>query len=158
MNREATASTIRFKVPGSRFQVSSYKLSSIHMTIERFEDLEIWKDARELCKFIFEISEKEPFCKDFKLRDQIRGSSGSVMDNIAEGFERDGNKEFAQFLSMAKGSCGETRSQSYRAFDYKYIDQKILDDLISRTTQLSKRISSMRSYIKSSDLKGPKYH
>jgi four helix bundle protein len=128
------------------------------MKIERFEDLEIWKEARELCKFIFEITEKEPFCKDYKFRDQIRSSSGSIMDNIAEGFERDGNREFVQFLSVAKGSCGETRSQSYRAFDYKYIKQDILDDLILRTTQLSKKISSLMAYLKNSDFKGSKFH
>jgi four helix bundle protein len=128
------------------------------MKIERFEDLEIWKEARELCKFIFEITEKEPFCKAYKFRDQIRSSSGSIMDNIAEGFERDGNREFVQFLSVAKGSCGETRSQSYRAFDYKYIKQDILDDLILRTTQLSKKISSLMAYLKNSDFKGSKFH
>lgn len=128
------------------------------MTIERFEDLEIWKEARELCKFIFRLTEKEPFCKNFKLRDQIRASSGSIMDNIAEGFERDGNKEFIQFLSVSKGSCGECRSQSYRSFDYHYIDQEILDDLISRTTQLSKKISSFIKYLKNSEFKGSKYH
>lgn len=72
------------------------------MKIERFEDLEIWQEARELCKFIYEITEKEPFCKDYKLRDQIRSSSGSIMDNIAEGFERGGNKEFIQFLSVSQ--------------------------------------------------------
>ena len=127
------------------------------MKIERFEDLEIWQEARELCRRVFEITLVSPFCSDFKLKDQIRGSSGSVMDNIAEGFERGGNKEFIQFLSIAKGSCGETRSQSYRAFDYKYINQDILDDLIFRTTQLSKKISSLMEYLKNSDFKGSKF-
>jgi four helix bundle protein len=128
------------------------------MKVERFENLEIWKEARELSKVVFQITEKEPFCKDFKLRDQIRASSGSVMDNIAEGFERDGNREFIQFLTVSKGSCGETRSQSYRAFDYQYINQDTLDDLISRTTQLSKKISTLISYLKNSDFKGSKFH
>jgi len=128
------------------------------MKIEKFEDLEIWKEARELCKRVFEITSISPFCNDFKLRDQIRGSSGSVMDNIAEGFERGGNKEFIQFLGMAKGSCGETRSQSYRAYDYKYINQDTLYEFISRTTQLSKKISSLIGYLKQSDFKGSKFH
>jgi four helix bundle protein len=127
------------------------------MKIERFEDLEIWQEARELCRFVFQVTEQEPFRGDFKFRDQIRASSGSVMDNIAEGFERDGNREFVQFLSVAKGSCGETRSQSYRAFDYKYIKQDILDDLISRTTLLSKKISSLMTYLKRSEFKGSKF-
>lgn len=127
------------------------------MKVERFEDLEIWKEARQLCKFIFNITEKEPFAKDFKLRDQIRTSSGSVMDNIAEGFERDGNKEFTQFLSVSKGSCGECRSQSYRAFDYNYIDEEILQELILRTTQLSKKIYAFMSYLRKSEFKGSKY-
>jgi four helix bundle protein len=135
------------------FKVQSARI----MKVERFEDLEIWKEARVLCKDIFGITIKEPFCKDFKLRDQIRTSSGSIMDNIAEGFEREGNKEFIQFLSVAKGSCGECRSQSYRAFDYQYIGQDVLDDLITRTVQLSKKISSLMSYLKKSDLKGSKF-
>jgi len=128
------------------------------MKIEKFEDLEIWKEARELCKMVFEITSVSPFCNDYKLRDQIRASSGSIMDNIADGFERGGNKEFIQFLGIAKGSCGETRSQSYRAFDYKYINQNILDEFISRTTQLSKKISSLITYLKQSDFKGSKFH
>jgi len=128
------------------------------MKIERFEDLEIWKEARLLCKRVFEITSVYPFCNDFKLRDQIRSSSGSIMDNISEGFERGGNKEFNQFLSMAKGSCGETRSQSYRSFDYQYINQDTLDELILKTTQLSKKISSLMAYLKNSDFKGSKFH
>jgi len=127
------------------------------MTIERFEDLEIWQEARELCKFVYEITEREPFRKDFTLKNQMRSSSGSTMDNIAEGFERDGTKEFIQFLSISKGSCGECRSQSYRAHAYKYIDQAILDELIERTTTLSKKIASFMTYFKSSTFKGTKY-
>ena len=128
------------------------------MKIERFEDLEIWKEARGLAKRVFEITSTEPFHSDFKFRDQIRASSGSIMDNIAEGFERDGNKEFMQFLSVAKGSCGECRSQSYRAYDYKYINDVILEELISSTTQLSKKIASFISYLKKSQFKGSKYY
>jgi len=127
------------------------------MKVERFEDLEIWKEARQLCKYIFNITEKDPFAKDFRLRDQIRTSSGSVMDNIAEGFERDRNKEFTQFLSVSKGSCGECRSQSYRAFDYNYIDEEILQELILSTTRLSKKISAFMSYLRKSEFKGSKY-
>lgn len=127
------------------------------MKYNSFEDLPIWQKARELAKLVFEITLKEPFCKDFKFKDQIRGSSGSIMDNIAEGFERSGNKEFIQFLYIAKGSCGETRSQSYRAHDFKYIDQETLDKLLSTTVEISGEISNFIKYLKNSDLKGHKY-
>ena len=125
--------------------------------ITRFEDLEIWKNARELCKYIFKITSTDPFNKDYRFRDQIRSSSGSIMDNTAEGFEREGNKEFLQFLSIAKGSCGESRSQSYRAFDYGYISKDILDQLLEKTTNLSKQISSFIAYLKKSTYKGSKF-
>ena len=128
------------------------------MKIERFEDLEIWQEARDLCKFVFSITLSDAFKKDFKFRDQIRASSGSIMDNIAEGFERGGNKEFMQFLYIAKGSCGETRSQSYRALDFQYLSNEESDLLLEKTTNLSKRISSFITYLKNSDLKGTKYH
>ncbi len=100
------------------------------MKVTKFEDLEIWKLARDLYKFVFKITSQEPFCHDYKLRDQMRSLSGSVSDNIAEGFERGGNKEFVQFLFVAKVSCGETRNQSFRAFDSNYISQKVLDELL----------------------------
>ena len=128
------------------------------MKIERFEDLEIWKDARELSMYVFELTSKEPFNKDFRFRDQIRASSGSIMDNIAEGFERGGNKEFAQFLYISKGSCGETRSQGYRAFDFKYITEIELDKLNSSTIALSTKIANLLKYLKESEFKGAKYH
>lgn len=127
------------------------------MKIERFEDLEIWKEARELCQLVHNYCSRETFSKDYKFKDQIKSSSGSIMDNIAESFERNGNKEFIQFLSIAKGSCGETRSQSYRAFDFEYINKEDLDSLINRATLISKKISSFIIYLKNSELRGSKF-
>ena len=83
-------------------------------SVERFEDLRIWQMARELCKEIYLHTEKKPWKTDSRFVQQIRAAAGSVMDNIAEGFERDGNKEYIQFLYIAKGSCGEVRSQIIR--------------------------------------------
>lgn len=128
------------------------------MKIERFEDMEIWKEARELCKYVFDLTSKDLFNKDFKFRDQIRSSSGSIMDNIAEGFERGGNKEFMQFLYISKGSCGETRSQAYRAFDFKYLSETDLTNLNSYTVTLSSKIANLIKYLKTSEFKGVKYH
>jgi len=127
------------------------------MKVTRFEVLEIWKLARDLYKFVFIISSKEPFFRDFKLRDQIRASSGFISDNIAEGFERGGNKEFIQFLFVAKGSCGETRNQSYRAFDSSYISQEILDELLNRTETIARKTANLIKTLKDSDRKGIKF-
>ena len=108
-------------------------------TIHQFEDLEIWQLSRQLCNDIYLIIESTALKNNYRLCNQIDGSSGSVMDNIAEGFERNGNKEFVQFLSIAKASCGETRSQLYRVFDRKFITQEQFENLKEQTLTLSKK-------------------
>jgi len=125
-------------------------------TIKRFEDLDVWKNSRELCRKINHICETTSLCKNFALKDQILSSSGSCMDNIAEGFERDGNKEFINFLYMSKGSIGETRSQVHRSFDSGHIDTKTYDDLINDCLNLSGKISNFINYLHNSEIKGLK--
>jgi four helix bundle protein len=122
-------------------------------TIKRFEDLEIWQDARKLSKEIILISKNTDLDKDFRLKAQIKDSSGSVMDNIAEGFERNGNLEFRQFLSIAKGSAGEARSQLYRVFDNEYINEIKLNQLIFEYEKLSIKIHNFITYLNKKDFK-----
>ena len=126
-------------------------------TIKRFEDLEIWQDARRLSKEIIKIKKNTDLNKDFKFNAQIKDSSGSVMDNIAEGFERNGNIEFRQFLSIAKGSAGETRSQLYRVFDNDYINEEKLNYLVKKKKKLSVKIHNFITYLNKKDFKGTKF-
>lgn len=127
------------------------------MTYKEFEDLQIWQEARALSKLVFQITSEGEVSKDYRFRDQIRSSSGSVADNIAEGFEREGNKEFVNFLSIAKGSCGEARSQIYRGYDNKYFDEEQLKVLIPRMKMLSANISNFMRYLKKSEYRGNKF-
>ena len=122
-----------------------------------FEDLKIWKEARELSKEIYVISRLPEFSKDYRFVGQITSAAGSIMDNIAEGFERDGNKEFLQFLSIAKGSCGELRSQLYRAYDAGYINEEKFETLVNNIKLLSVSIFYFMKNLKSSDMVGKKY-
>ena len=125
--------------------------------ISCFEDLEVWQKAREFAKLVHETSNKGSFAKDFSLKDQINRSAGSIMDNIAEGFERGGNKELIQFLFYSKGSAGEARSQLYRALDKSHIDQLEFDYLKTKSVELSKQLSGFISYLKTSEMRGDKY-
>ncbi len=125
--------------------------------IERFEDIEAWKRSREVTKKIYELSSTGEFAKDFSLKDQMRRSAVSIMSNIAEGFERDGNKEFINFLSIAKGSCGEARSQPYVALDQDYITQPQFEWTYSHLNETGRMIGGLMSYLSQSDLKGRKF-
>ncbi|MCV9389101.1 four helix bundle protein [Reichenbachiella ulvae] len=127
-------------------------------TFSKFEDLEVWQKARDFNSKLFPIVKKlREELKDFSLSDQINRSAGSCMDNIAEGFEREGNKEFVQFLAIAKASIGETRSQLYRAFDRNYINENEFESLKSDGEILSKNLAGFIKYLKSSDIKGNKF-
>ncbi len=126
-------------------------------TIKRFEDLEIWQVARELAASIKNLTDTGLFSKDFRFKDQIKAASGSVMDNIAEGFERSSQFEFVNMLSIAKGSTGEVRSQRYRAIDYKYIDEDKALSLIVAYESLAGKIAGFMAYLNNSNFRGQKF-
>src|ERR1043165_3427110 len=128
------------------------------MKIESFEEIASWQKARELTKLIYQHSKRGEFARDFGLRDQIRRASIPIMSNIAEGFERGGDKEFVQFLSTAKGSCGGVRSQLYVAFDQEYLTKADFDSLRQMTVSISRLISGFMNYLQRSDLRGNKYN
>jgi len=126
-------------------------------TIERFEDIEAWKRARTMARKIYAISREGPLSKDFGLKDQLRRASVSAMSNIAEGFERDGTQEFIHFLSMAKGSSGEVRSQLYVALDEGYISQEQFDELYRDAESVSKMAAGFIEYLRRTDLRGKRF-
>ncbi len=128
------------------------------MTITCFEDLRIWQKAIQLDLEIFKLTScNESLSKDYGLRNQMNRSVGSIADNIAEGFERDGNAEFAHFLTIAKASCGELRTQIHRSINRKHITQSQGQDFILKCTSLSASIASLATHVRKSQFKGQKF-
>jgi four helix bundle protein len=125
--------------------------------IQNFEDLNVWQRARELVKLIYELTKEKIFSRDYSLVDQIRRSSISVLSNVAEGFERGSNKEFIQFLYIAKGSCGEVRSQLYVALDQRYISEEDFSKCKEFCMKISGMIGNLINYLKTSNIRGAKH-
>lgn len=125
--------------------------------VKHFSDSDLWKTAREVCSEVHQLKVTSDLKSDYGLWDQINRSSGSIMDNIAEGFERGGNREFIQFISYAKGSVGETISQLYRCLDRAYILQEKFDPLLEKLLKLGSNIGGFIHYLKQNHRKGPKW-
>ena len=126
-------------------------------TVRDFEELVIFQKARELSKKIYPITNREGFKSDYRFVQQIRAAAGSIMDNIAEGFERAGNKEFINFLYIAKGSCGEVRSQLIRAKDVGYLTPEEYDELYADCRKLSASILNFVKEVRASEYTGAKF-
>ncbi len=118
--------------------------------IERFEDIQAWKLARDATRLVYKATTDPVFSRDFALVNQMRRACISIMSNIAEGFEREGNREFIQFLAVAKGSCGEVRSQLYIALDQEYVDQDCFDEIEKLLLECSKTLSGFMKYLQGS--------
>lgn len=115
--------------------------------IHRFEDIIAWQKARTLTKSIYEITQSGSFSKDYELKAQIRRAAVSTMSNIAEGYERGGAKEFKQFLSIAKASCAELRSQLYVAADIGYLQDGLFRDLLTQSEEVGRIIGGLRASV-----------
>ncbi len=124
---------------------------------KRFEDIEAWQKARVLANEIGIITAREIYKKDPRLKNQMLGSSGSIMDNIAEGHGRGGNKEFIQYLWIAKGSAAELRSQLYRSVDKDFITKSEFNKFYANSDEISKMINGLINHIKNSGMRGSKY-
>ena len=115
--------------------------------VQKFEDLIAWQKSRELTRDIYQVTREGSFAKDFGLSGQIQRASVSIMSNIAEGFERGGRREFHQFLSTAKASCAEVRSQLYVALDIGYVDQPRFNRLLKQAEEVGRIIGGIRSAV-----------
>jgi len=126
-------------------------------TIKKFEEIAAWQVARELARVVYALTKSGPLSKDFGMRDQLQRAAVSVGSNIAEGFERNGNKEFAKFLWIAKGSAGEVASQIYTAFDVGYITQAQFDEVYNLARRCSFQTYKFIVSLKSSVVSGERY-
>ena len=119
------------------------------MKVERFEDLEVWKEARHLVSLVYEAAKDNgELRKDFRFRDQITAAAVSVMSNIAEGFCRRTNREFTQFLFIAKGSCAEVQSLLYAALDQRYLSQEKFNAVYLQTDLVAHQLSRLITYLR----------
>ncbi len=125
--------------------------------VEKFEDLEVWQLAKNVANEIYDLTSVGKFSHDYVLRDQIRRAVVSIFSNIAEGFERNGNKEFVQFLSIAKASCGEVRAQLIFAKDREYITEHQFNSILKNLVSLSNQIAGFAKYLKQSEVRGTKF-
>lgn len=121
--------------------------------INKFEDIEAWQLARKLTRAIYAVSSEGQFARDFGLRDQLRRAAVSVMSNIAEGFDRGGNKELIQFLFIAKGSAAEVQAQLYIALDIGYLKQEQFQELYNLAGDTARLIGGFIRYLKANNLK-----
>ena len=126
-------------------------------TFKKFEEIDAWKIARELSKLVFTFAERFPMSRNFKLRDQILGSVGSTMDNIAEGFGRGNNKEFSVFLGISNGSAREVQSQLYRCLDFSFIDNEEFKMAYGLAEQVTNKNGKLISYMNKSEIRGVRY-
>jgi four helix bundle protein len=126
-------------------------------TITKFEDIEAWQKGRTLKQVLYRHSRQGEFAKDFTLRDQIRRAAMSVTANIAEGFERGGNREFIQFLSTSKGSCGEVQDHLYTAMDESYITKSEFEALYAQTAEVARLLGGFMKYLQGSEIRGNKF-
>jgi four helix bundle protein len=115
--------------------------------VERFKDLIAWQKARDLARAIYQITQEGAFARDFGLARQIQRAAVSIMSNIAEGFERSGRREFHQFLSTAKGSCAEVRSQLYVAFDIGYLMKSEFQRLLAQAEEVGRVVGGLRASV-----------
>ncbi len=125
--------------------------------INKFEDIESWKKARELTNDIYQLTTIGLFVRDYGLKDQIRRAAVSILSNIAEGFERGGDKEFLQFLAIAKGSSGEVRAQLYVALDQGYLSLESFNRISKNAVEVGQLLAGLMRYLKGSPLRGSRY-